>query len=210
MKIIKPINEHTFLIEKESKDGKEIEYSILSKHQIKPFVTLENNQVKYKANDYYLIIYSCDFLGISSLPIIEAAYDLQKDEVLDIVNNYKLQYALEDMFLYSQIFNKDIYLQAINDEFLGIVSEESINDFYNYLKGGNDNITNEEVKNYILSNNPNLIKYTNLSPSMPLIEFSKIYKNYCNEKINILNSMPQRLDFLNDNKVLSKKKNNRL
>ncbi len=210
MKVIKPINEHTFLIEKKSQDEKTTEYSILSNHQIKPLVTVEGTKVKYKANNYYLIIFSCDFLGYNSLPIIEAAYDLQKDEQLDITNNYKLLYALEDMFLYAQIYNKCVYLQAINNNYLGLTSNEDMEDFYNYIKCGNDNITNEMVKKYILNNNPCLIKYSNLPSSMNMVEFNKIYREYCNEHVVNLTSIPQRLDFLKDNKVLTKNKNNEL
>ena len=208
MKVIKPINKHTFLIEKKSQDGRSTEYSILSNHQIKPLVTVEGTNVKYKANNYYLIIFSCDFSGFNSLPVIEAAYDLQKDEVLDIADNYKLQYALEDMFLYAQIYNKCVYLQAINDNHLGLTSDEEMADFYDYIKCGNDNITNEMVKKYILANNPCLIKYSNLPSSMNMVEFNKIYREYCNEHVVNLTSIPQRLDFLKDNKVLSKNKSN--
>lgn len=208
MKIIKPINHNTFIIEHKTKNI--TEYSLLTNNQIIPLISLNNEDsdiINYKYNNYYLIIYTCNHRGFGNHPNIEIAVDLINTQMLDIVNNYELSYALEDSFLYSHIFNKNVYLQAINKVDLHIVSSDEMNEFYDYIKCSNENITNDMVSSYILSKMPYLTKYANIPVTMSMIEFNKLYTKFCDEKLVDLTSIPQRLDYLQNNKKLTKKNN---
>ena len=184
-----------------------VEFSLVSDNKKIPLISLDdfNHQliVDYKINDYYLIIYSCGYTTYNSIPTITYAYDLKNNCVLDLTNNEKLRYALEDTLLFATDFSKKVILQSVVNYPLNIVSKEAINEFFHFMKCGNENITDNEVINYLLYQMPILAKYRNIKRSLTPEELYNVCKMIPNKS---LNCMPQDLSFLYNELSLSKKK----
>lgn len=143
---------------------------------------------------------------VNQIPLnIEAAYDIKEERMLDL-SYKKLKVILEYMFISKRGFELTDILTLINKEDLQILDEESKGDLKRILTTGNDNITNEEVINYILSKYPMLKKYRNLSGPLSVIEYKKIEEEL-GQDIFRFHLMPQNLKFIEqENKVVEKHK----
>ncbi len=209
MKKINRITKKLYLIERFTQDNTKAEYTLLVNNQMIPFVTLEDlfedTIVKYKFNDYYLIVDSCNYRTYGMPPVIEAIYDIKNDKMINPEDYYQLTYAIEDMLLYQRKFSVNVIIQAINPRCnLQICKEEELFELFDFLKGDNINISNEDAIKYILNAYPILNQYTNLTKPLTVLEFNSLFNSFTGF---YLNSMPRNVDHLLETKKLEKTKN---
>ncbi|MBP5684718.1 MAG: hypothetical protein J6X02_05640 [Bacilli bacterium] len=209
MKKINRINKKLYLIERFTQNNTKVEYTLLANNQMIPFVTLddlfEDTIVKYKYNDYYLIIYTCNHQSYGMPPVVEAIYDIKNDKIINPVEEYQLTYAIEDMLLYQRKFDVNVIIQAINPEHnLGLCTEDELFELFDYIRGDNIYISDEEAIEYILKTYPILNQYTNLTKPLTVLEYHTLFKDYSSFYFN---SMPQNVDYLSNQKKLEKTKN---
>ena len=195
--------------------------SVEKKKQFKrTIITLNKNSQKVvlsdlKTDDYfwsdvvfdenYVVVYSRGCM-INQIPLnIEAAYDLKEERMLDL-SYKKLKVILEYMFISKRGFELTDILTFINKEDLQILDEESKGDLKRILTTGNENITDEEVINYILSKYPIFSKYRNLRGPLSVIEYKNIEEEI-GQDIFRFHLMPQSLKFIEqENQVVEKQK----
>ena len=178
MKKINRINKKLYLIERFTQNNTKVEYTLLANNQMIPFVTLddlfEDTIVKYKYNDYYLIIYTCNHQSYGMPPVVEAIYDIKNDKIINPEHN------------------------------LGLCTEDELFELFDYIRGDNFYISEEEAIEYILKTYPILNQYTNLTKPLTVLEYHTLFKDYSSF---YLNSMPQNVDYLSNQKKLEKTKN---
>lgn len=184
--------------------------SVEKKKQFKrTIITLNNNSQKLvlsdlKTDDYfwsdvvfdenYVVVYSRGCM-VNQIPLnIEAAYDIKEKRMLDL-SYKKIKVILEYMFISKRGFELTDILTFINKEDLQILDEESKGDLKRILTTGNENITDEEVINYILSKYPIFSKYRNLRGPLSVIEYKNIEEEI-GQDIFRFHVMPQSLKFI--------------
>ncbi len=149
------------------------------------------SDVKYDEN--YVIVYSRGCM-VNQIPlVVECAYNIKTDTIIDTRENRKLGLELEYMYIGKYSFEVGTVLSIINDNRLDIAYEDEIEHLKLYLTNGNDSITDEEIKNYILSCYPMLKKYTNLDSSITVLQYRDLVEEIGRRYIS-LHKMPQIID----------------
>lgn len=156
-----------------------------------------------KTNDYfwsnivfdenYIIVYSRGCI-VNQIPLtIECAYNINTDEILDTKEDKKLAVELEYMYISKYSFEVGAVLSVINDQELNITDEDEIEHITRYLTNGNENISREEIKDYILRCYPNLQKYTNLNSTMTVLEYRNIVEEI-GQRYLAFHKIPQQIN----------------
>ena len=150
------------------------------------------SNVVYDEN--YIVVYSRGCM-VNQIPLtIECAYDIKEERMLDL-SNKKLKVILEYMYISKRGFELTDVLTFINKEDLQILDEESKGDLKRILTCDNNEITDEEVINYIISKYPNLMLFRNLTGPLSVIEYKKI-EELVGQNILRFHLMPQNLKFI--------------
>ena len=133
---------------------------------------------------------------------VTALYSVKHHKFLDVKNAklislYKKMYWLGNSTGYDFIFP----LSLVNYEDLGILSEEEKRVFINYLKSGNNKISDDEVINCILKGIPKLERYRNLKKGLTVSEYRDIINDIGMKEV-FFRPIPQDLEFLQDDKSI--------
>lgn len=128
--------------------------------------------VGYEFNEHYLVIYSRGCMA-NQIPLtVEAVYDMTNKKVIPVTKKNKV------IFEYLCIAKKGIYtsvlLEFLNDSKLEIAEEEEVEDFVRYITAGNEKITKDEIKAYILKEYPYLEEYMNFENPLSVKQYRKI------------------------------------
>lgn len=166
-------------------------------HNDKKTILVDNETDEYfwdgvVFNKDYIVIYSrgCQ---VNQIPLkIETAYDIKEKRVLNL-SNPKIKKAFEDMLIYKRMFELKDILKFINNN--NLEEKEENNDLKTILTCGNNEISDDEVINYILRQYPILSNYRNLNFPLTDIEYEKILGQLGRGTFP-LHSMPQNLKFL--------------
>ena len=150
-------------------------------------------------NEYYIIAFKEIING--NIDILNA-YDIELNEIIDL-SNEKLKIALNNMFFNKKEVETPILLQAINKENLGIVTEQEISDFKSFITLDNPNITDEEIREYILKYNNDLEKYKTIDKTLTVLEYRQIMNNLSSSYY--YRPIPTRLDYLYKKNKVKKK-----
>lgn len=128
--------------------------------------------VGYKYNDSYLVIFSKDASKEQNQLDIETVYDMINQKGIQLTEENKN--IFEYMFLSKKKVAVAVILQYLNDVNLNVTEDGEVEEFFKYVTAANDSIAKEEVKEYILKVYPDLVKYTNLTSEVSVIEYRKI------------------------------------
>lgn len=159
---------------------------------------------KYDSN--YFIIYSKYFNRPASANI-EFLYDINNDKKIYLDEYISLDLIIKYMFIYTRDFDIETVLSVINKNNLKMATNEKIENMINYLRSNNENITRDEVVNYILKQYSGLSRYTNLPENISVIEYKKLMEEFYYKKLSF-HRMPQTLDLealKSKDKILAKK-----
>ena len=138
-------------------------------------VTTENFWVAYEYNENYLVIYSRGCMA-NQIPLaVEAVYDMTNKKVICVLNKNKV--IFEYMCIAKKGIDASVILEFLNDRKLEIADDEEVDDFIRYVTAGNETISKEEIKEYILSEYPQLRKYMNFKIPLTVKEYRKIVAN---------------------------------
>jgi len=103
---------------------------------------------------------------------VEAVYDMTNKKVILVTKKNKA------IFEYMCVVKKGIYtsviLEFLNDDKLEIAEEEEVEDFVRYITAGNEKITKDEIKSYILKEYPYLEEYMNFENPLSVKQYRKI------------------------------------
>lgn len=128
--------------------------------------------VGYDFNENYLVIYSRGCMANQIPLIIEAVYDMTNKKVIPVTKKNKV------IFEYMCVVKKGIYtsvlLEFLNDSKLEIAEEEEVEDFIRYITAGNERITKDEIKSYILKEYPYLEEYMNFENPLSVKAYRKL------------------------------------
>ena len=158
------------------------------------FCSLERDSKRgenLRMNEHYVIKYSEEFATQDIK--IEKAYDIESEEILDL-SNEKLHEGIKNMFFETREFHTSTVLQAINEKELEIVDDGEVEEFISYLTMENDDISNEEIKDYILSCYPKLRAYSNYLQEISVSKYNDVINQLGDTMI--FKRMPQRLTHL--------------
>lgn len=171
-------------------------------------ITLNKNGKKevlssLKTNDYfwsdikfdenYIIIYSRGCM-VNQIPLkIECAYNIKTDTILDVQKDKKLANELDYMFISKQGFDIETTLSVINSSNLEASDNEDVKNMIKYLTNGNNNITKEEVINYIIKAYPLLLRFSQIETSITVMDYKMILKEFDSSCL-YFHKMPQIID----------------
>lgn len=149
---------------------------------------------KWIHDDNYIVAYSRGCM-INQIPLnIEAAYSIKNKRLLDM-SNKKIKVLLEYMLIGKRGFELANVLSEINNNDLGLLSEDEKEDLSRFLTLGNKNISHEDIINYILQVYPKLKKYMEIKNKLSVSEYRNI-KEELNESTFWFHAIPQELTFL--------------
>lgn len=146
--------------------------------------------VGYVFNEFYIVIFSRDVSKEKNQFKIEAVYDIVKQNIVQL--SEKNEHIFEYMCILKKKTDVAVVLQLLNNSKLQIAEEAEIEEFIKYITAGNENITREQIKEYILSVYPDFIKFMNLTSEISIIEYRKILSEL-NLEICEFNIMPHLL-----------------
>lgn len=115
-------------------------------------------------DDNYVVVYSKGSM-MNQIPlIVECAYSINSDAILNTKKNKKLAKDLEMMLISKRLFDIFTVVSVLDksdlkSEYLDVETDY----FIEYLTNGNNNISREEIISYILRSYPDLVDYLNLS-----------------------------------------------
>lgn len=171
-------------------------------------ITLNKNGKKevlssLKTNDYfwsdakfdenYIIIYSRGCM-VNQIPLkIESAYNIKTDTILDVQKDKKLATELEYMFISKQGFDIGTTLSVINLSNLEVADNDEVEHMIKYLTNGNNNITKEEVINYITKAYPLLSRFSQIKTPITVMDYKMILKEFDSSYL-YFHKMPQIID----------------
>lgn len=171
-------------------------------------ITLNKNGNKevlssLKTNDYfwsdikfdenYIIVYSSGCM-VNQIPLkIESAYNIKTDTILDLEKDKKLATELEYMFISKQGFDIRTTLSVINSSNLEVSDNEDVKNMIKYLTNENNNITKEEVINYIIKTYPLLSRFSQIETPITVMDYKMILKEF-NSSYLYFHKIPQIID----------------
>ena len=125
--------------------------------------------LKYEKNDRYIVVYSRGCMA-NQIPLkVEAVYDIKNQKVVEVTKANKV--IFEYMVLARKRFDLATVIEYINDSLLNIASAEETQDFHRYLTAGNEKITREQVKEYIMSCYPILMVHADYDYILTVMEY---------------------------------------
>ena len=119
----------------------------------------------YFIDNNYIVIYTTrvvdedDPYFMTEFRNIKAVYDLRTNELLNLENETKSRIA--DMYLTSRPFTFDVVLSLLTGKMF-TYDKNMVNYFRNYLTSYNEDVSLEEIKNYILKCYPRLNEFMNI------------------------------------------------
>lgn len=144
-------------------------------------------------DENYVIVFSRGCM-VNQIPLtIECAYNIKTDTIINTKEDMKLNLELQYMYLGKYSFEVGAVLSVINDNKLNIAYQDEIEHIKLYLTNGNDDISDEEIKEYILGCYPSLRTYTNLSSNISVLQYRDIVEEIGRKYIS-LHKMPQIID----------------
>lgn len=151
----------------------------------------------------YIVIYSKGS-SINDIPLsIEVVYDIKRNITIDLSNN-NIKNIFQNMFIYKRGFNLVDILSSLNTFYIDTDDDDDVhNNFRTYITSNNQNISDEEFINYVISNYPKLKKYIGLGV-IPYSIYSKIEDDFGTDTL-WFNIMPQDV-LLIGNDVVKRKK----
>ena len=149
---------------------------------------------RWASNDYYVVTYTRGCMANQLPLIVRGAYDIKRHKLID-VSDPKVSEALEFMLITMKGFGLDEVLTLINENELELIEYDKRDRLSNYLTSGNDNISYEDIVEYILKEYPDLSNYRNLK-SLSVAEYRKIEGS--TEGWFWFHCMPQDLSFMLD------------
>lgn len=156
-------------------------------------------------DENYIIVYSRGCM-VNQIPLtIECAYNIKTDNVINTKENMKLNLELQYMYMEKRAFEVGVVLSMINDIDLNISYPDEIEDIKLYLTNGNLDITDGEIKDYILKCFPELNKYTNLNSNITVLQYRDIQEEL-DRKYFSFHKMPQIIDHSKKDNILLLKK----
>lgn len=174
----------------------------------KTIITLNKNEQKevlsnLKTNDYfwsdvkfdenYIIIYSRGCM-VNQIPLkIESAYNIKTDTILDVQKDKKLATELDYMLISKQGFDIGTTLSVINSSNLEVADNKDVENMIKYLTNGNNNITREEVINYIVKAYPLLSRFSQIETPLTVMDYKMILKEFGSSYL-YFHKMPQIID----------------
>ena len=148
-------------------------------------------KLNFSYDENYIVTYSRGCM-VNNIPIqVESAYNIKSRRIVELDSNIKEK--LEYMLLCSKGFSLEDLVSIINSwDMLYHGYDKRVKEVIKYLSGGNENISREQVIDYIYANYPKLKKYYNSKPSpMPLFEYRLIV---IDKNIYWFHMMPQIVD----------------
>jgi len=156
---------------------------------------------KFAYDENYLVVLF-KFYDTKNFAHTVAAYNIKEKRLLDLENNENLSDELDYMYAQKESFPLTFVLELINDEELGLKTKEELEDsIIYYLTNGNENITLEEIKQYIFNCYPKLKKYTNLSIPFAVSDYQCILEEFNKYELEF-HKMPQIIDEEKDRKAV--------
>ena len=144
-------------------------------------------------DDNYVVVYSKGSM-MNQIPlIIECAYSIKNDAILNTKKNKKLAYDLEMMLISKRLFNVITIILWLNDKVDDLQSIDDIYDFVVYLNNGNENISRDKMIPYVLKEYPKLEKYLNIKE----LDCEKTIEDFGGEYLSF-HKMPQIVDTEDD------------
>lgn len=143
-------------------------------------------------DDNYIVVYSRGDMS-NQIPLyIEAAYNIKNKSIVNLSDN-KIRLLLEFMLICKKPIDVGVILEYINNFPLEIAEKDDIRDFVRYLTGGNNEISREEIIEYILDNYPELENYMNYTNKPSVIQYRNILNSFGRRYFNF-HIMPQIVD----------------
>lgn len=113
-------------------------------------------------DDNYVVVYSKGCM-MNQIPlVIECAYNIKTDTILNTKKNPKLAENLEMMLISKRCFNIIPIILWLNEKVDDLQSVDDIYDFIIYLDNGNEDIRRDEIVSYVLNECPILKNYLNI------------------------------------------------
>ena len=160
-------------------------------------------------NNDYIAVYSRGCMANQIPLIIEAVYDIKNKECIEPLTP-EIKNAIEFMIVCKKNLDIDAALIILNNYNLGNLKPENakrVNDLIDYLTSGNENISLEQIREYILNEKPELKEYTDLVSCMNIEKIIEI-RNKLNSLDLFIHSIPQDISFLKKGKAMIKKREN--
>lgn len=127
-------------------------------------------------DENYIVVYSRGCM-MNQIPLdIEAAYDIKNNKMLDITDE-EIVRKLKYIYICKQNIHITNILTFINKEELSILEVSKRGYLKHYLTGGNNNISDEEVIDYIIKQYPIFSNYRNIKGPLTFLG----YKELCDE-----------------------------
>ena len=162
MVIITKINDNIMVIE--NKEENRTTFSIINNGKetlLSSFKTDEYYWHKMVYDDNYIVTYSRGCMH-NQLPLkVNVVYSINKGKIIDFSGREEL---FEYMFICKKCFSIKKIISLLNN---GTVDYD---DLVKYLTSGNQDITHEEIVNYILTTYPDLKEYLNFKGDLNTIE----------------------------------------
>lgn len=128
--------------------------------------------VAYGKNENYLVVYSRGCM-VNQIPLkVEAVYDLKNKKIIPVTMKNKV--IFEFMCVSKKGIDISVILEFLNENTLQLSEQEEVEDFIRYITAGHENITTEEIKEYVFSQYPIFKEYTSLNTPLSVKEYRKI------------------------------------
>ena len=160
----------------------------------------------YIYNNDYIVVYSRGSMA-NQIPLeIETVYDIKNKECIEPLTP-EIKNAIEYMLVCRKTLDMNAVLLVLNKTDLGNLNQENtekVNKLINYLTSGNEDISIEQIKEYILKEKPELKEYTNLEGHMNIEKFIELL-NKVNSIDLFIHSIPQDINYLKKGNAMIKK-----
>ena len=199
--MIRIVNVNDELSVREVRNNNKVSIYVIDNLEELLLSTVKTNDYFYSEwvfDDNYIISYSRGCM-VNQIPIkIEAAYSIKRKTLVDL-SNQKTREMLENMLICRRGFDLTNILTEINSNDLGILPDAERNVLRDYLTQGNEEISNESIKEYILKKYPKLAEFSKLEGKLSIAEYLTIVKELKTSTI-WLNAMPQDVEDLKNQK----------
>jgi len=124
-----------------------------------------NYYCNFKRDGNYIIIFTTrvvddeDPIYMTKFNKIVSVYDLSINETLELTED--TLYRIHDMYLTKNYFSIEVVLSMLTGHYF-TSDKPQVAYFRNYITSFNENITDDEIKNYIISCYPELANFKNI------------------------------------------------
>lgn len=150
-------------------------------------------------DENYVVAYTRGSMAMPMPEKIECAYDIKNKGFVYLNKNAREK--LEAMYISAKSISLKTMLAIINGYAVPEKKKGEIREAIDYLKGGNENISDEEVIEYIFKKHPELREFSHYKNPLTIYEYEDIVERI-GETVYFLHIMPQRLDSVGQQKTI--------